>query len=648
MTCYRPIFFVFIACICFGYCEAQEDYIGKLKQNIYAAKDEPSRLNALLEFCNQWDSYHPDTLKKYAELTQQLAIQQKNKNAELQAHYFMALWLLQTNKLDTAFAVTDEVTNSYQKKFPYDEMYVKLFGLKSNLLLRTGKMKELLAASYDFIKLAEQQHDTLGVARATIGIGNVDLRMKKYEESIQTYHQALGLMNNPLLKGKLSFVFNNMAIDFYHLSKEDSSLFYVNEGLKYSRKDGNLTNLANAYFLYGGMLAEFKHLKEAEEAFKQAIEERKKIGDIYYLINDMAQFALFYADNKNPEKGIALCKEGLQLAEKNGISVANLNDLYEALSKNYLAAADYKNYSETLQKLMEIKDSSYQKNSAEALAELQTKYEVQKKENIITQQRLNLTKKNYLFYGLLALIVFALILVIILFSGYKKRQKLKMNMIMEREKLLAKQSVAEAEENERRRIAADLHDNLGAHASVILSNAEELKNLSSSEKEILDNLKLNASEIMTNLRDTIWALSKERITVTGISDRIKNYIQKLQPAFPSKQIRVKEAIQENHLLSPSLALNMFRIVQEAMHNSLKHSQADKIEISVESNHTVKIIVADNGKGFSGLGKQTGHGLQNMKTRAAEANLDLSIENNQPSGSKTIVTSTIRQNPINTN
>src|SRR6185312_11353409 len=97
----------------------------------------------------------------------------------------------------------------------------------------------------------------------------------------------------------------------------------------YSREDQNLTNLANALFLYGGMMAEFNHLKEAEQSFKEAIEVRKKIGDIYYLINDMSQLGLFYADTKTPEKGIALCKEGLQLAEKNGQSYGNINSLYE-------------------------------------------------------------------------------------------------------------------------------------------------------------------------------------------------------------------------------------------------------------------------------------------------------------------------------
>jgi signal transduction histidine kinase len=191
---------------------------------------------------------------------------------------------------------------------------------------------------------------------------------------------------------------------------------------------------------------------------------------------------------------------------------------------------------------------------------------------------------------------------------------------------------------ERERISRDLHDNLGAYASAISSDIDQITGSTAVEKRVFDNLKENASEIMNNLRNTIWALNKENITVTGISDRFKNYIQKIQPAYPDKKMFIQEHIDTNHSLSPVIALNIFRIMQEAVHNALKHSGADHIIIDISSHSFVQVYVADNGRGFLiPVEGYSGYGLQNMQSRATEANLIFSVGKNDPSGTKVTIT-----------
>jgi signal transduction histidine kinase len=114
-------------------------------------------------------------------------------------------------------------------------------------------------------------------------------------------------------------------------------------------------------------------------------------------------------------------------------------------------------------KIADIKDSVYQQNSAEAMSELKTKYEVQKKENTIILQQLDLVKKDYLLYSSVLLFILAAVIIYFVFRNYKRRQKQK-----------ATAAVALAEESERKRLAADLHDNLGAYAASIASNVSRL------------------------------------------------------------------------------------------------------------------------------------------------------------------------------
>ena len=319
-------------------------------------------------------------------------------------------------------------------------------------------------------------------------------------------------MNNDVFKEKLSFIYNNIAIILYHLDKEDSAIYYVKKGIQYSAEDENYTNLANAYFLYGGLLAEYKHINEAETAFKQAIEVRRKIGDIYYIITDMSQLALFYYNNNEPQKGIALCKEGLELLKKNGNDYINENSLYDVLARNYLAVSDYKDYSAALLVQL-IKDSIYQKNSAEDVAEMQAKYDVQKRENVIMQQNFAIVKKNYLPIGSLILLLVVISAAFFIFRENKRRQKIKTQVMLQDEKRKANQAVLEAEDAERKRIAADLHDRNGTYAASIASNIDHVNLLPADENSAvaLQELRVNSQSIVSELADTIWVLKKNAL-----------------------------------------------------------------------------------------------------------------------------------------
>ncbi|MFS8083985.1 MAG: ATP-binding protein [Ginsengibacter sp.] len=620
-------------------CIAQSNIsISQLKTNINLATNSQKKLSALLDFCGGWESYSPDTLKKYAIATEQLAVSLNDNRAIIQSDYYQAIYFFQVNKLDSGLIKINAVLKDYKKAFPYDEMYVKIYALRGNILLRTDRMHELMSQDFEWIKLSEQHKDTLGIARGQIGIGNVNLKLKKYEEALVWYHTALSLMRNPVYKRKLSFIYNNISIIFYHLAKEDSAIYYVKEGIRYSKEDQNLTNTANALYLYGGELAEFHHLNEAEENFKAAIEVRKKVGDVYYLITDMAQLALFYADNKNPDKGIQICREALMLGEKNSLDYNSLNSIYESLAKNYLVANSYKDYGEILVKQMSLKDSFYKKNSAELMAEIQAKYYVQKKENTIIAQKLQLVSKNYQLYGSLLLLLLAFFSGYIIFMQYRKKQKLKFKFMHEDEKRLASEAVLIAEENERKRIAADLHDNMGAYAAAIIANVDELSRSKNFHESTLLNLKSNAKEIVNNLRDTIWASNKQNISLTGISDRFKDYLQKVSPAYPSIKIELEENILVNHFLSSIQALNLYRILQEAVTNSFKHSSCNNIKIKFFSNESLYISITDDGKGINlAEDDNRGNGITNMKIRSSDARMNLAITSIKNEGTKIEIT-----------
>lgn len=195
---------------------------------------------------------------------------------------------------------------------------------------------------------------------------------------------------------------------------------------------------------------------------------------------------------------------------------------------------------------------------------------------------------------------------------------------------------------ERERISKDLHDNLGAYANAVLYNTELLEKEKSDEKriELIGDLKFASKDIITSLRETVWALKKESYTAEDCLVRVKNFIQPFTKYYSHIHFKVEGEPPVNMELHYTMALNLVRIIQEAVSNSIKHSGASNITISNQpDNNRWKVIVADDGTGFdyhSMKEKERGNGLSNIEHRAAESGFELVINSKENRGTEITV------------
>ena len=639
---------LFLFLLLFGYLNssAQPSRLESLKNKILSAKSSPERLLATLEFCDGWESFSPDTLYEYALIAKELAVIEKNDDAILLSDYYMAAYLFQKNKVDTALKAIEDVIARSKKIIPYNDTSLKFWMLRGNILQRTSHYDEVLKQDFSLITLAELHHDTIGLIRFNTGIGNVNLRLKKNEEALQWHYKAISLMQNDVFKIKCSFVYINIAVVYYHLSAindtkemEDSIEINLQKAIKYSRQGNSLTNLANALSMYGNVLAEYKKLQLAESVLTEALNIRRKIGDVFYEIADMVALSSFYENSNNDAKAVDICLQALKLAKENGSDFSSMNSIYSSLGELYSNLHDYKNYSSVLNERIKLLDSTYKVNTAEAVTEMEAKYDVQKKQNTIIQQQYDLAKKNYLLFGSLLLLLLGAIFSFILFKQNRKKQQLRLKILHEEEQRKSAIAVEKAEEHERTRIAAELHDNLGSQLSYISSNMDFILGapalISDGDKnKRLVKLNEAAKNTITDLRETIWALKKESIEMEELSDRLKLYAQNQLSHKVNMKLNVEEKLNEKIVLAPSEALNIFRIFQEAINNAVKYSNADDILLTILSGPSSQYFISlkDNGKGFDTSQQYKGHyGLENMRERAKEVQLSLTITSSANNG-----------------
>jgi signal transduction histidine kinase len=229
-----------------------------------------------------------------------------------------------------------------------------------------------------------------------------------------------------------------------------------------------------------------------------------------------------------------------------------------------------------------------------------------------------LTGLGFLFIGLLAFAI----------NRNAKNKYEKKLQVLESERKL---------KQERERISRDLHDSLGAYANAVLYNIELLEKEKGEEKrrELIGDLKFASKDIITSLRETVWALKKEKYTAEECLVRIRNFIQPLARYYSHIHFQVEGESYPIMELPYTKALNVVRIVQEAVSNSIKHANPKNIIISsLVADNRWSLAVSDDGKGFNYFtAKQLeqGNGLNNMHQRAAESGFEFIIKSRETEG-----------------
>lgn len=191
-------------------------------------------------------------------------------------------------------------------------------------------------------------------------------------------------------------------------------------------------------------------------------------------------------------------------------------------------------------------------------------------------------------------------------------------------------------QEQRLRISRDLHDNIGAQLTFVISSVDNLKYEFDFENKKLDSklndISLFAKETIVELRDTVWAMNSDEISYEDLEIRINNYIEKAK--LVQENISFSFAIEEKlktQKLTSVQGMNIYRTIQEAVNNALKYANATVISINAKTfENQIKLTIQDNGIGFNVNKKMakelatTGNGLNNMKKRIEEIGGQISI------------------------
>ena len=190
----------------------------------------------------------------------------------------------------------------------------------------------------------------------------------------------------------------------------------------------------------------------------------------------------------------------------------------------------------------------------------------------------------------------------------------------------------------RQRIAADLHDEVGANLSSITFLVESLrKRLNGSHenvKDLLERISSNSTESATLINDTIWALNPAYDSFDKLLERIKSFASGLFSANDIAFTIENNLTQTQFELSIEQRRNLYHIIKESINNIIKHASATKVFLRIdEDKNGIEIIIEDNGVGFCTRTEYEGNGMKNYKIRALGDEIKVNVNSEMNIGTK---------------
>ena len=525
-------------------------------------------------------------------------------------------------------------------------------------------------------------NDSLVKASAYNNIGVVNRNLANYDEALINYLKALDIYQEKDLKSELATTYNSIGLVYSYNDINDKAIEYHLKAKDIFEALDNKKGISEVYNNIAIIYANDGELETALDYFKYSLdietilddkkgmaESVNNVGAVYYYLNEIDSALVYFRKSLTIEKSIGdlagisasynnlanvlidvgrldntktYIDSAMYFAEKSKIAV-DIESALHNYSQYYEAKNDTKTALNYFKELVVFRDSLFNVETNEKIAELEIEYQTEKKEKEILSQRADIAEQNLELNEkntqLLGLVVLAVILTLLGYLFYTQ-QRLKNRQLQKENELkdaLVKIETQSRLQEQRLRISRDLHDNIGAQLTFIISSLDNLK-YGFKLPEKLSNKLASISEFTTTtiyeLRDTIWAMNKSEITLEDLQTRITNFIDKADLATEKIKFEFNSNVadKENVKLTSIQGMNLYRIIQEAINNAIKYADAEKITIDFSSNDDqMNVTIVDDGIGFDLEQTQLNNGIHNMKKRAQEIGGEVDIRSKKHKG-----------------
>jgi tetratricopeptide (TPR) repeat protein len=447
------------------------------------------------------------------------------------------------------------------------------------------------------LKIRENIGNKTGVCQSYNNIGVVYLNIENYDKALEYFLNSLKISEEISDKEIIAKNFINIGIVYMQLNNYDTALEYYQKALTIYKEINDKKVIAGCLNNIGIIYWHLDNFNRSLEYYLEALKIKEEIGDKWGVSNTSLNIGMIYVELLNYNKAFLYFENALKLAEKIE-SRHLLKDSYINFSELYTAKEDYKKALEYYKLYTEEKDSIFTEESSEKIAEMQTKYETEKKEkeNEILKkdnkiQKLEINKRQNLRNSFIVISILILILAFVIYARYHSKQKT--NIVLSQKNTEIEN--ANTELNQKNKQITKQKNQL----------SKTLKELQETQKMLMDTAhRAGMAEIATGILHNVGnvlnsvKVSSQLLKEKIISSKVNN-LQKVLTLMEEHTNDIGEfiTVDEKGKMLPTYLLKVGATLKEEQNNSLKELSTLHSGI----NHIEEIIaVQQSYAGVSGL------------------------------------------------
>lgn len=535
-----------------------------------------------------------------------LALKRKDSNQLALAYWDLAVFYYNNNIMDSAYHFLNKTRKIYELlENPYrsGRALLDMAIIQKNIHDYTGSEVATIKA-ISFLKPLEEYWY---LYRAYNNLGIVYKELEEYDKSFSYYQTAGEYLDKTGRKEKYPSLWNNIGVMFKNGKRHDQAAEYFNKALSYKPVDIEIENPE----LYAMLLDNRAHnrLKMKDtirllEQFDKALAIRKKekiVAGIIVSRLHLAEYFLFRGDS------ILAIRNALR-AKELAMSSQDYRDMLASLL--ILSRVDRKNSLAHSQRYIQISDSLQQEERETRNKFARIRYETA---GYIAQTKKLSDQVNWILLISAGITTILTLVIALIIQNFRNKKRI---------------LIHQGRENEKKRIARELHDGIvgklyGARINLDAFNEND-------DKEVKKKRFHYIQEIQ-KLELEIRSLSHELDGSSPINTDFESAVRDFASVQSHGTVQFEMDIAKNinfKQIEANIKLNLYRIIQEAVHNVHKHAHATKASIIIQQRKKQLILnIKDNGKGFDHSKTEQGIGLGNIRARAKDLRGKLKIDSN---------------------
>ncbi|GLB53774.1 hypothetical protein NBRC110019_28150 [Neptunitalea chrysea] len=505
-----------------------------------------------------------------------------------------------------------------------------------------GSLNESLKYLFKCAKLADKYQYQKDMAMAYGEIASVYASNNDLTNAAVYEEKAIVILRAEQSRFELTGVLINAGYTSFSLGDLEQALVYYNEAEVLS--DSLDVPIYKAYTIGNRALVYQRKgdLDNAEKDLKQALELLADIGDEYAIADYSNQLGHLYAQKGLMDEAIKYLDNGVEIATRLDLK-EQLRDAHLLLSQLYEKESDFEEALLHRVDYMAYKDSIENTANTKKMADLRTEYEVSLKDKeIIELEKKQLISRIYMITSLLLLILAVVLLLFfrqrwknskLLAESQRKSHNERITNVLKTQESKALQAMVTGRENERKRLAKELHNHFGSLMATIKVNLSAVEDVGLPNYTTLSTLVDQACNDIRNLSHSLNIGIEDDFGLVPALKELINHLKQvngLQAEFSATMCE-ETLVTENEIV-------IYRIVQELVSNVLKHAKATKLSVQLicfEEEGMVNILVEDNGTGFD-FEKVTktnsgGMGIMSLEKLIHDLHGDIKYDSNPNSG-----------------